>query len=882
MGVSGANRVSRPPRAVALVAGLLGLLAVLGARRAEAAKPLSDTEIEALVADFARRLVEEPGGDGKRTNLRTARLLVQLETGHSALVEVDAACPITGRVSNLAARPLFNVAVKVGERMSKDVDPVESTIHLAYLPPKSQVRVAIACRTSDLGHGVKLISGDGFAPASALTAEGVAAMIAQRSDSALDRRGNYGGAAWATTSVADEVLANVDDEALFLEVVAAFLQVEAGGSAVGRVALQRSPDAAAAWLSKLFPGASPAAATATFEAMVAGGLDLTSPVAKPLLDRLCSSREAEADRAALWTRALSGTLGASPEARAVIVRRCSGSTAQTRARLRAASSSELAAALDGLEGPAFETALELAGGPSPRWEALAGLLRRTDDHSKLAAVLRRHGLADITEPATIRDLVRAVADAEPGQIDSEKASFVGSGLERLHALAPADAAALLGELTGLAASGKIKNATIQSAILERSNLAPEAAKKALEAVVREESLVLEPTWVLAQVDKKSLDPNEFLLFNRKFLGSCGEGGFLLVSCLSRLPEGVPGVGREALRASFVDEANESARGEDDPSTVVALAKAFRGVGLDTAPLVTQLCAGATRATPSEDGAESESEARLAAAAAIDPTAACIGEQRAKLRWDATGATAWAGLRFPLLLLPIALGLLYLRRLWGPVRARLQVADGEVAAGRAAGGGERRFDAGVWSRSMTAGLALLGKKLEDEPSEPLRRVAKVLREVPPASRDQILEKACLAADETIRDGDVRSLLVRLPRALVYAVCFTGRPEQALTVQRHAAFREGWETHAARLREATAAEAPGLPLLAWLFFLHADATTGTLLVALEDGGVSVIPEPLLGGREPRSPGARVSRHHHTFALAGEPTLLPVANRPAAVEG
>ena len=133
------------------------------------------------------------------------------------------------------------------------------------------------------------------------------------------------------------------------------------------------------------------------------------------------------------------------------------------------------------------------------------------------------------------------------------------------------------------------------------------------------------------------------------------------------------------------------------------------------------------------------------------------------------------------------------------------------------------------------------------------------------------------------GDVTSVLVKLPDLYVYVVCFAGRAEQPQTVRRHEAFRDGWEAHAARVREAlggAAAEAPAL--LGLLFFLHADAETGTMLVALAADGVSVVPEALLGEREARARPGLVNRHDYALDLKPGLAALPAATKEAKGEG
>lgn len=872
----------RRPWAVTLVAALATTLTTLTTRPASAFETLSSAQIDAMISSLARKIAAEDDSTGTPLDAATASILIRSKTRTQALIDVDASCPIAGTVANLTPHALFNVVVTATESSTKMGGGIESTIHLAYLPAKSLARVSFPCKTSSLGYGVKYISGDGFGESSPLTSEGVAEMVAQRVDCRAGIEGTFSASSGATGSIADQVLKEVDDDESFRDLVTALLKTDRGGAVVGRYAASSAVGQNATLLAPLLAGASRGAATAAFEAMIAEGVDTTSAPMKILADKMCGASQPERDRGALWTRALSGTGMSSAAARALILKKCAGSAAQTATRLKMASAADLAAALDALEGPAFDAALDAAAGPPLRTEAITGLLRVTVDVKKLGAVTRRYPLSGFTSSSAIRELVLGVAGAEAGAIDPEKAALVGRGLDRLHELAEPDAAKLIGELVALVARGKITVKPIRGVINEHAARAPEAVKSALAAVARDESKVLAPEWLLAQADKKALDLPTFLDFNRDYLASCTGTSTQLEACLSVLPKAGPGLSRDAFLPGFVASALTIVANEDDPSSISSLAKGFDAVGLDTRPIVDRVCSKADIAARHTPPDTDTVDKMLAAATSIDASAACVSEVRGAVRWRAATAAGSVALRFLVLLVTLGVGILYIRRTWGAVRVKIRAANAEVESAQAEGGGERRLDPATWSQEITAGLADVARTLGGETSTDLLAAAAVLRDIPAEARVEIVKRARLAANATIRTGDVSSLLVKLPSALVYVVCFAGRAEQPQTVRRHAAFRDGWEAHAARVREAALAGGPELPLLGLLFFLHADAVKGTLLIALEGEGAHVVPERLLGEREARTRVGQISRFHHDFELERATAALPAADGLAAAEG
>ena len=723
-------------RWAAALAAFAAVVSVLVPRHAGATQPLGDAQIESEITHFAAELAKETAGDANPIDARTAGVLIRLKSHVKALVEVDASCPISGQVYNLSPRPLFDVVVTVRESETRgESGGLTSTLHIPYLPAKSMARVSFPCKMSRFTYGygsrTTYISGDGFADALPLTPAGVDAMVAQRADT--EDRGGYSPAT-VSGSVADQILDALETQVIvrdgddFRDVAAAFLKTEKGGRALGKFVVGHARGVRVGQLPALLAGASQAGAVGLLDGLTMGRLGVGAALAKPVVDRLCGAAQPERDRGALWLQVLSGkVLASAADARAEVLRRCAGSAAQTSARLKSATDAQLGAALGALEGPPFDAALAAADGPPRRWGAIAELLRATVDAKKLDLFTRKYPFSAMTDPKAVRDLLHAVAGAERGALDAAKAKILTLGLARLAELSPADANALVGELVGLVARGKLPSPAMSAAIRANATVAPLAAKAALAAVVREASTVLSPEWVLARADQGGLDLFAFADLDRERLGACLLGPDALSACLSTLQSAVPGLAREAFAPAFVEQALTVASSQREPEVVARTAKALQAAGVDVKPVVDRLCGAAdssdsasrtsARASSSERERNRErAEAQLAAAASLDANARCVAEVRATMRSRAMTAAGQTALRFLALLVPIALCAVYLRARWAPVRRALADADREIEGARAAGGSDWRVPAGVWSRAASEGLADVTRALEGEASE----------------------------------------------------------------------------------------------------------------------------------------------------------------------
>jgi hypothetical protein len=855
-------------------AAVLGSLAASFAPRpADAEVPIKDWEVNGIISRSASEILKSPSGSSMSTETVTAFLRERSQA--KALLEYDSdnSCPIGGKVYNLSSQAFFNVTITLTESETRGGTGTEKTLHVAFLPAKSYARFSIACnRNSAFGRRSAYLSVSSFADVTPLSAAGVAQMLGQSAD-AMELGGTFSAGA-ASGSVGDQVLYDAEG-ALFRDVAAAFLGGEAGGAALGRLAANQGRSAKVDAIAALLPRATPAAAASMLAALLGAGAG-GSPLFRPLADKVCGAAQPERAKASLWTEALSGRFGTG-EGRAAILKRCGGNPQQTKERLKAAKDEEVVAALGVLEGPALAGAMEVLAGPPPRWKQIAAFLGEAGDAKRFGDVAARFPVASVDTATAVGEVARALARSASSDLDAFRAPLLQAAIDRAQALDPGEAAKLMGELAGLAARGRVPAPALQKVLKERASLAPGSVKEAIAEVVRDESKVLAPAWLLARADGGGLDLQAFLATNRANLKTCTGSATAVRGCLRRIKEKVPDVAREAFEPSFVEAAQATLESADE-DTIVETAEVMGGVGLDTAPVALHLCERAGGIVANRKGNVDKASSYLSAALKVDAKASCVAAVRGDMRTRSLREAGDLALRILAMFAPVAFGAFYLRRSWKPVRAKLLAAD--QGKEKQPGKGERRLHPAAWSKALNTGLAHAAVALEGDSDDAHRAAAKVLLGLSAEARAEIVKKARAAANETVRTGEVGSVLLKTPEAAIYVVCFAGRAEQAQTVRAHEAFRDGWEPHAARVREALAVESPELPLLGLLFFLHADVTSGTMLVALEAEGLRMIPERLLNEREAKTHAGQINRHHQELALGDEPAL-PTAETTAAME-
>lgn len=856
------------------VAAALGSLAASFAPRpAAAAVPIRDGEVSGVIARAAAELQKDPSGGSLSSETVTAFLQVKSQAKALLAYDTDNSCPIGGKVYNLSAQPFYNVTISVTESETRGGTGTQKTLHVAYLPPKSYARFSIACnRNSAFGRRSMYLSVSSFADVTPLTAAGVAEMLGQSADS-MELGGTFS-AASAAGSVGDQVLYAAEGS-VFRDVASAFLTTEAGGAALGSLAANQGRGVKVDAIAAVLPRATPAAAASMLAALTNAGAG-DSPLFRPLADKVCGAAQPERARAALWIDALSGRFGTG-DGRAAILKKCGGNPQQTKERLKAAKDAEMVGALGVLEGPALAGALDVLAGPPTRWKQIAAFLGESSDAKRFGDVAARFPVASADTAASAAEVARALARSASGDLDALRAPLLRAAIDRAQALAPPEAAKLMGELAGLVARGSVPATDAQKVVQERVSLAPASVKEAIAEVVRDESKVLTPAWLIARADGGGLDLQAFLAANRAHMKSCVGSATAVRGCLRQVKEKVPGVAREAFEPAFV-EAAQATLASVDEDTVLETAAVMGGVGLDTAPVARQLCERASGLVGSRNGNLDKASSYLATALKVDAKAACVGAVRSDMRMRSLREAGDLSLRLLALLAPVAFGGFYLRRTWKPVRAKLLAAD--QGKEKEPGKGERRLLPGAWSRAVNTGLAHAAVALEGDSDDAHRAAAKLLLGLSAEARAEIVKKARTAANEAVRTGEVTSVLLKTEAAAIYVVCFAGRAEQPQTVRAHEAFRDGWEPHAARVREALAVDAPAIPMLGLLFFLHADVESGTMLVALEADGLRMIPERLLNEREARTHEGQINRHHQDLAL-GDAPALPAAEATAATE-
>ena len=279
--------------------------------------------------------------------------------------------------------------------------------------------------------------------------------------------------------------------------------------------------------------------------------------------------------------------------------------------------------------------------------------------------------------------------------------------------------------------------------------------------------------------------------------------------------------------------------------------------------VRQLLGSAGRRRRSGSRQWEGAETLLATAAEIAPGAPCVVALERELWWK----RAMRALRFPVLAvalaLPLGLVVLLSRRRWRALQATLDRLGTKTAAKVDVPGMAERLDESRWSQALAQGLARAGESLGEREEPAAARSSALLAAVGSelATLGSLSRDVALGALQT---GELRSMLLRLPAALVYLVVFPSRSEHAHLVRREAAFADGWVAHFARLRRRLAAEGDAeTPVVSLLVFLGPDARDGALVVATSDGEGDVLPGVLLDEEE--SDGAAGLRQNECYRLS-----------------
>lgn len=169
--------------------------------------------------------------------------------------------------------------------------------------------------------------------------------------------------------------------------------------------------------------------------------------------------------------------------------------------------------------------------------------------------------------------------------------------------------------------------------------------------------------------------------------------------------------------------------------------------------------------------------------------------------------------------------------------------------------EERLSSGRWEAAFRETLERSRRDFEGEG----RTAAAGAIEAVETGGEELESLVKERASQAMTQGDLRSVLVRLEKALVYFLVFPGRHEDRRTLRCHRALADGWPAHAAKVRAA--AGAGTTPMIALLYFLGLDAREGTLLVAYEGDDGRRLPAELA---EPPGSACGGSSLTYDFAL------------------
>jgi hypothetical protein len=204
-------------------------------------------------------------------------------------------------------------------------------------------------------------------------------------------------------------------------------------------------------------------------------------------------------------------------------------------------------------------------------------------------------------------------------------------------------------------------------------------------------------------------------------------------------------------------------------------------------------------------------------------------------------------------------LIHMRHEWRALRYKLFQPQDRAADWSRPGRVAERLDRG---RLGDASREVLGRLRRDLESEGDADAAAAVESVAEAE-ERLAPLIGEVASQAMAAGELRSALVRLDRALVYVLVFPGRQEDRRAFRREAALCDGWQVHAAAIRDA--AEGSGArPLVALLYFLGPDARDGTLLAAYEGDRGSRFAAELAESAGGPAGGLAVPTLSHEFAL------------------
>ena len=835
------------------------LASLLASREAAALNfiPISDPDFQRVLSSLVTK------------DIKADRDLVEVFLRSTAntkavLTMPSASCPIPVSVYNGARVPLFNVKVITDERRgSEKAAPLTTIVHIPYIPARTYARGSIACQTKNDSlawdpDGRKVyLDLEPFGDATAPDADGIRAMLAADEDAVTDGPTFTKGTPESLPhprSIARAALEMAEDEAGFKKLASALMQVPEGATLLGTFIAERPLLTRVNAMATAIAGATPASAN-TVLARVLGSKasGLPAEITAAFTARLCDGAPEDV-RGAAWRTALVAD-GNEDATRAAVLKKCEGRKDQTKARLLAASAAELGGALRALQGDAFETALQVVL-QKRGFGAAAIFLRDTKDAAKLERV-KSAVFALSPSPEERGDVIFVLSGAQASALDATRAAMVKEGLAAIGGHARITELDLLKQVV----AGKVPSPEIRKIILAERARADAAGQELLAAEVAKRLPAIKDEWVRARVLEGDLDVEHFLVAvptpPRASVANLDE----VTRALAPLENlDVP---KEAFEPTFFRSATDVVIAAMPQPEAIAAAKR-----LDTARVVKEVCTRASAMSEITDekrsyyyddyGSVGGPDARATAASlgaalkGLEGGAACMTEIDAKASAKAFARIRNVGLCFVAALVPFGFAGFAARRKYRPVREKLKQQAKELEKAAGIGTVAARFDRGLWTRSVRAGIDASLTWLAADVSPEVQRASELLRSglAPAADGTNALEQALLArarkqATLALETGEVRSSLFETGELSVHLVCFPGRDDQPQTVRRHAAFAQGFAAYAKKLRKACLADGKSGRLLSLLFFVRADARVATMLAAYEGETVRLVPETLAAG-------------------------------------
>lgn len=799
------------------------------------AKPLYASDLEDSKLALAKvELAQFAAREGVSAKL--AHELLELDV---FAFSSDRNCPgIDVDVINASRHVMWAVEVKIEQRrrqLTGDDEKRIDTLHLPYLPPKSQTRVRATCATSDYSsrYGSADITIDYVAKATRSLAVALPRLVEQKVDYDASPTWVQPKPGISQRSLLEAALA-MDDRSIARELLTAIGKTGIGAAELRAMLSNGNASGilaeATAELDRL-----PAAQQADIARMLIGTPAAAASLAKllPLVDRvLCAGPRAGV--VGLWAQAQSEAGIPVAELRDRVRAKCT---------LRPTDATELVAAFD--RAPAYAAAADALAAPlfgalAKAWRAQATPSAGYLAFARVTASVPRF---DLTIRAPSPALIASVAMAEGAEV-AHKAAWLAAAAPKLSASELDETIAALYKLLG---DDKVRTVEMQDAIGQLRALAPDAVNRALTTSFAD-SKVFDPK----KLEAAGVELTEFLGFDQKMLGNCTRTFEDLRICAAAIAAYRPRNGatldqaRGALLADFIVGAKNLIRGDvGNYEALVALAGELRAAGITTEWVSDRLCddARSQRADP---------EQMMGLVAKIDPNATCLIAAHAEVSSRARNDVIFLIVALLGIVLPLPLTGWSMKRKWRRLERVLPLPEVDRTA-TVARVHERLA---VLARRLPNGIAEARRELAGGPA------AAAIERLDPALLERAVDISIEALRHALTSGDASTALVDAGGLAIYAVALPVRAPRPQTIQRY--LGAPWPEHIAAIQRAA-----GAPLLALVVSSDPSASEASLLVGYHDGATASDPDILLDAREARERNANPFRHVIPLAATSAPT-------------